>query len=260
MALSSNPARTPPPDGDPSAFSKIALPTPPRRPRRREPPTRRTALTVEAIVTAAIEVLDAGGVAALSMRGVAERLGTGAASLYAHVSGKDELLELVFDELVGSVELPEPDPKRWREQVHQMMGDLYQVLVSHRDAALAGLGRVPTSPKTLTAAENLTATLRAGGLTDRVVALGFDQLVLCVCAKAFEQGLLEQSGMTGQEIGAYFAQVHAFFENLPAARFPTLAAIAPEMAAYDDRARLRFAIDSLLAGFEALSARERGGT
>ena len=68
---------------------------------RRDAPGRRTALTVDGIVAAAIEVLDEGGMAGLSMRRVAQRLGTGAASLYAHVSGREELLELVVDELVA---------------------------------------------------------------------------------------------------------------------------------------------------------------
>ena len=49
---------------------------------------RRSGLSVEAIVDAAIAVLDESGVAGLSMRRVADRLGTGAASLYAYVSGR----------------------------------------------------------------------------------------------------------------------------------------------------------------------------
>ena len=69
------------------------------------------------------------------------------------------------------------------------MRDLRDILAAHRDAALAGLGRVPTSPKTLAAAEVLVAVLRAGGLSDRVIALGLDQLVLYVSAFAFETGL-----------------------------------------------------------------------
>ena len=122
------------------------IPSPPRMHRRRRP-TRRTALTLDAIVAAAIETLDEAGVAGLTMRRVAEQLGTGAASLYAHVSGRDELLELVFDELVGQVPLPEPDPDHWREQLRQMLLDLYQTLNAHSDAALAGMGRVATSPQ-----------------------------------------------------------------------------------------------------------------
>jgi len=102
--------------------ASAALPPPPRFPRPSKRPTRRTALTVEAIVAASIEVLDEAGVAGLSMRRVADQLGTGAASLYAHVSGKDELLELVFDELVGQVPLPEPDPAIWCARCSETCG------------------------------------------------------------------------------------------------------------------------------------------
>jgi AcrR family transcriptional regulator len=213
-------------------------------------------LTAQAIVTAAIEVLDEAGVAGLTMRRVAQQLGTGAASLYAHVSGRDELLELVFDELVGQVALPEPDPKIWRRQIHEMLRDFRDVLVSHRDAALAGLGRIPTSPKVLTAAETLVGLMRAGGLTDRVMALGLDQLILFVSADAFESGLMEHSGMTEEEIERYYADVHAFYERLPASRFPVLASIGPEMTGPTGDERFEFGVAALIAGYEALSAAE----
>ena len=121
--------------------------------------------------------------------------------------------------LAVAVALPEPEPRIWREQVHQMTRDLHDILASHRDAALAGLGRIPTSPNSLRAAEALTAVLRAGGLSDRVTALGLDALVLFVAASAFEQGLMDHSGMTPEEIASYFAQVHAFYDRLPADLF-----------------------------------------
>jgi AcrR family transcriptional regulator len=209
---------------------------------------------VEAIVAAAIEVLDEAGVVGLSMRRVADRLGTGAASLYAHVSGKDELLELVFDELVGQVPLPEPDPRIWREQVRQMARDLRAVLMSHRDAALAGLGRIPTTPKTLAAAETLAATLRAGGLSDRAIGLGLDQLTLYVSADAFEEGLMEHGGMTPEDVERYFEDVHAFYTRLPADRFPVLASVVDDVTGPDGDERFEFGLDVLIAGLEAVSA------
>ena len=145
-----------------TAGGPAALPAaPPRVARRRPAAGRKPTLSVPVIVAAAIEVLDEAGYAGLTMRRVADRLGTGAASLYAHVSGREELLELVFDALVGQVKLEEPDPARWREQVHRLMRDLRDILASHTDAALAGLGRVPTTPQTLAAAEVLTGVLRA---------------------------------------------------------------------------------------------------
>ena len=234
--------------------ASAALPPPPRLPRSSKRPTRRTALTVEAIVNAAIEVLDEAGVVGLSMRRVADQLGTGAASLYAHVSGKDELLELVFDELVGQVPLPDPDPKVWREQVRQMARDLRAVLISHRDAALAGLGRIPTTPKALVAAETLVATLRAGGLSDRAIALGLDQLTLYVSAEAFETGLMEY-GRDPEDVERYYEDVHVFYLRLPADRFPVLASVVDDITGPEGEERFEFGLDVLIAGLEAVSAR-----
>src|ERR1700734_1609689 len=155
---------TPRPQSRPT--SDRGLPPPPRRlARHPDRPGRRPSLSRQAIVTAAIAVLDESGMSGLSMRGVAQKLDAGVASLYGYVSGREQLLELVFDELVGQVPLPTPDPERWREQVFEMLRSLRQVLLSHRDAALAGLGRIPTSPQTLAAAEVLVATLRMGGLS-----------------------------------------------------------------------------------------------
>jgi hypothetical protein len=133
-----------------------------------------------------------------------------------------------------------------------MLRDLRDILASHTDAALAGLGRVPTAPQTLAAAEVLTATLRAGGLTDRVIALGFDQLVLYVSASAYEAGLYRKTDPA--EIERYFAGVHAFFASLPPARYPVLAAIAPDMTGADGDERFTFGLDVLLGGLEAASA------
>lgn len=69
------------------------------------PSPGRSGLTVTAIVRAGIELADAGGLAGVSMRRVAEHLGVGAMSLYGHVPGKDDLVALmtdaVYDELYG---------------------------------------------------------------------------------------------------------------------------------------------------------------
>jgi AcrR family transcriptional regulator len=190
---------------------------------------RKPALSVPVIVAAAIEVLDEAGFAGLTMRRVADRLGTGAASLYAQVSGREELLELVFDALVGQVKLEEPDPAGWREQVHRLLRDLRDILASHTDAALAGLGRVPTAPQTLAAAEVLTAVLRAGGLTDRVVALGFDQLVLYASASAYEAGLYRKADPA--EIERYFAGVRPAWSWTSATSSPSPTALTAHWAA-----------------------------
>jgi AcrR family transcriptional regulator len=244
--------------GRPAADGQAPLPAAPPRVARRTPAAgRKPTLSVPVIVAAAIQVLDEAGFAGLSMRRVADRLGTGAASLYAHVSGREELLELVFDALVGQVTLEQPDPARWREQVHRLLRDLRDILASHTDAALAGLGRVPTAPQTLAAAEALTGMLRAGGLSDRVIALGFDQLALYVSAFAYEAGLYRKADPA--ELQRYFAGVHAFYASLPPDRYPVLTAIAPDMTGVDVDQRFEFGLTALIAGLEAASAAEKAG-
>jgi AcrR family transcriptional regulator len=214
---------------------------------------------VEQVVAAAIAVLDEAGVAGLSMRRVAERLGTGAATLYAYVSGRDELLELVFDELVGSVPLPSAsDPERWREQVMTAMRNLHAVLVSHRDAALAGLGRIPTTPNTMAASEAMGTVMRAGGLSDRAIALGLDAMMLYVCASAFEDSMFDRT-MSPGELRAYHESVHEFFAALPPDRFPVLTSLIGPLTGPDGEERFDFGLDVILAGLEAVSAREAAG-
>ena len=78
----------------------------------------RSGLTLKAIVTAAIDIADTDGVNALSMRNVAEQLGVGTMSLYTHVPGKTDLVDLMFDtaygELYESIESPSKQPRGWR--------------------------------------------------------------------------------------------------------------------------------------------------
>ena len=103
------------------------IPEPPWAATRRERPAR-TPLTREAIVDAALRVVDREGADGLSMRRVAEELGTGPASLYWHVASKDELINLVVDRVVGEIELPPPDPERWQEQFMEGMRQARRVL------------------------------------------------------------------------------------------------------------------------------------
>ncbi|SDM60502.1 GntR family transcriptional regulator [Allokutzneria albata] len=71
-------------------------------------------LTRERVVRAAIEIADAEGLAAVSMRGVAARLGVSAMTPYRHVDSKDDLVLLMADSAYGELEPPDPKIKNWR--------------------------------------------------------------------------------------------------------------------------------------------------
>ena len=201
------------------------FPPAPTLPGRRER-TPRPALSKEAIVAAAITVLKTDGVDGLSMRLVAKRLGTGAASLYVHVANKEELLELVFDELVGRVPIPAPDPDRWQQQVREVAIAIRDVLRTNSQVALAGLGRIPTSPPSLIAAEGILGLLQAGGLPPKVIGMAADLLSLYIIAGVFEDSLFEGRGLSDEEMGQYAQDIARFYAALPGDRFPLLTSMA----------------------------------
>src|SRR5215212_6036488 len=146
-----------------------AIPEPPWRRRRVEPArAERQPLTREAIVEAALALLERDGITGLSMRKLAQELGTGAASLYWHVGDKEELLSLLLDRIVGEAELPEPDPDNWQGTVKELARAARRHLSQRRDAAQLSLGRVPAGPHSLPILERNLAVLAASKLPPHV--------------------------------------------------------------------------------------------
>ena len=154
------------------------IPPPPwQRLPERSARKRREPISRDAIVAAAIGLLDREGLAALSMRRLGEELGAGAASLYWHVGSKDGLLDLVLDEIIGEVEVPEPDPARWQEQLKEMAKSQRRVSLRHPYLVRVSIGRIPMGPNALRCSERTLAILRAGGLSPRLAVQGYLLLI-----------------------------------------------------------------------------------
>jgi AcrR family transcriptional regulator len=77
--------------------------------------SERVPLRRELIASTTAQMIDEIGVESLTMRSVAARLGVSAMALYHHVEDKDELLRMVGDDLLGQIELPDPESDDWRE-------------------------------------------------------------------------------------------------------------------------------------------------
>ena len=105
------------PGGHDEKIRPEVAPPPWNRVPRRASADRRDPLNREAIVAAAIRILDEAGLDGFTTRRVADALGTGPASLYWHVSSKDGLLDLVFDEVIGEQHVPDADPHGWQDQL-----------------------------------------------------------------------------------------------------------------------------------------------
>src|SRR5689334_12768266 len=121
IGLMAEPARRPkhaaPAPGSAAWWSARAVP-PPERGRGRPP------RSFEDIVSVAADLVDELGVDGVNMRLLAERLGTGTATLYRHVAGKDELMVHVLDsrmgEIVRAYDAEGARPRTWREALERI--------------------------------------------------------------------------------------------------------------------------------------------
>jgi AcrR family transcriptional regulator len=231
-----------------------SVPDPPWWRQRGEPAREKRPLTREKIVEAALVLLERDGLQGLSMRRLAQELGSGAASLYWHVGDKEELLSLLLDRIVGETPVPDPDPDNWQGTIKELARGVRRHLSQRRDAAQLSLGRVPAGPNSLPILERNLAVLAASNLPPRVIAYAADMFALYVGAFAYEESLrIGAEHASPEQIGAYFA-------SLPPEEFPTMTRLASDLVAGDSDARFEFAIDLLVRGLEAMgSLAELGG-
>jgi AcrR family transcriptional regulator len=239
-----------------------ALPPAPRPPRpdgtavaRRAP--RQRALTKQAIVDAALAIVDEDGLDALTMRAVASALGTGPASLYAYVASKDELIEAVVEQVIGEIEIgEEPDPERWIEQLLGMGRQTRAMWAGHRDLARASFARIPLGENALEGSEWMVSVMRAGGLSDRAIGLGVDLLALYIGAIAYEESLESLGDVAPEQIAEFVADLRGYFESLPTDRFPGVVALAAALTDADGDERFEFGLEVLIRGLIAVSEKE----
>ncbi len=221
-------------------------------PRRRRP--RGEPLSVDRIVDVALGQMKAGGYEAVSMRSIARELNTGPASLYAHVAGRDELDSLVVVRVTGALDIPDPDPERWREQLRDVMFAMLRLYDENPGVARAQLGLVPLSPTLLRMMERLIALLRAGGVPDQASVWFLDMMVLFVGAVAVERDIERSRETMGDDPAAYYERVHDFFTSLSSADYPVLASLATALTAGDGDDRFGFGVDLMIAGLAAFAS------
>ncbi|MGD9694409.1 MAG: TetR/AcrR family transcriptional regulator [Thermoleophilia bacterium] len=232
----------------------------PRRSTRDRP--AKPPLSERAVVDAAMGILRAEGIDAVTMRRVAAALDTGASSLYVYVRGRDELLRLLFDEVVGEVPSGGPvDPARWRERLRELCVASLEALERYPGIARVALAEVPTGPNAMAGAETMMALLRAGGVEPGRAALALDTLFLLITAKAVENVIERQRVESGTGTGYDRERLLAAFAGLAPDRHPTLVEHARLIVEGDGRDRFLFAIDTFVDGLLVRgAAAETAGT
>lgn len=200
-------------------------------------------LSERRIAQVALDLVDVEGVEGLSMRKLAQRLGTSPMSMYTYFADRDAVLEAVTQLVLAEVDMP-PDDVDWRETVSRIMRSVREVGLRHPHATPL-IARFP--PRTLDALAFVEAGFRA------LRRAGFDDRSAARCYRA----------LVVYSLGSFDVERNDYFGMHPAGRpadgsmdFPTverhlplLAEVGPELAGQDDAAEFEYGLNLLLTGF-----------
>jgi AcrR family transcriptional regulator len=210
-------------------------------------------LTRQRIAAEALALLDGEGVDRLTMRRLAERLGTGSTTLYWHVKTKEDVLDLTLDMIFGEIEIPDED-EGWRAAVTTLAGRWRSVLLKHPWSAVL-LGRPMLGPNVLARSEFLYSTLikaGVGGPSLTAAAYGLSNYII-------GSALMQATWQTNADPDIR----QAAREHLRTSRdsYPSLAEHGPMVAGDDWDSGFTLGLAWLLDGIEAAAGGEvRGGT
>ena len=209
---------------------------------------RRETVSRERVLRTAMALADERGIDALTMRELAGRLGVEAASLYNHVSGKDDLLTGMADLVIAEIELP-PEATDWRDAMRRRAMSARALFVRHPWAAAFIDTRMQLQPSGLAYADRVLGTLIRAGLSPAVAGNAF--LALDSYIYGYERQL---SILARDDGGASRDAAPELVDAIQPGAFPALAQVAAEYAEqpFDDDAGFAFGLDLLLEGLERL--------
>jgi AcrR family transcriptional regulator len=196
---------------------------------------------------AALALVDAHGLAGLSMRALAARVGTGPMTLYNHVAHRADLELLVVEAVVREARWPRPRGGDWRRAVRAIATAMWRAVRAHPHAIPLILTRRSRSPAALDMAEALLAALAGSGRSGRRLLIAFRTV------SAFVMGFAqaELAGPLAVEAGERATTVIGRIRALPRERYPRLIEITAAASTSDAEREFRSGLDVLLAGLAA---------
>jgi AcrR family transcriptional regulator len=184
------------------------------------PVVRRSALSRDQVLRAAVALADEGGIEALSMRKLGQTLGVEAMSLYNHVASKGDLLDGMIDVVFGEIGLP-PGDGGWKPAMRQRAVSAREVLGRHRWAIGLMESRRTPGPATLRHHDAVLGCLRVAGFSVAMTAHVYSLLDSYIYGFALQEaslpfGTAEETAQVTREIAG----------QMPAGEYPHLAEMA----------------------------------
>ena len=216
-------------------------------------------LTLERIVTAAIQIADTEGLEALSMRRVAEALGVGTMSLYRYLPGKAELLDLMLDRISA------PDPSipslgdEWRTAMETLGRGMWRLYLRHPWLPFVDQSRPLLGPNSLDGFEFALHGLDDSGLTSqqKVNAIGLVEAFVSSAARLHHNAVTaeQRTGLSTEEF--WEAQGPVVEKAMSTGRYPLIATLEEDAFASTGEEFFEFGLRCLLDGLEAVVDQRR---
>jgi AcrR family transcriptional regulator len=153
----------------------------------------RAPLSRDRVLRAAMAVADSSGIAALTIRSLAQELGVKPMSVYYHVANKDEILDGIVDLVFGEITLPKIGGD-WRDEMRLRAHSAREALRRHRWAIGLLESRATPGPETLRHHDATVGTLRAAGFTVPMTAHVYALLDSYVYGFALQEAALPFEG------------------------------------------------------------------
>jgi AcrR family transcriptional regulator len=208
---------------------------------------RRTPLTRERVLQAALRRADEGGIESLSMRKLGQGLGVEAMALYHHFANKDDLVDSMVDLVFGEIELP-PTGGNWRTAMRQRAIAVRDALQRHRWAIGLMESRRRPGPANLRHHDAVIGSLRVGGFDIAMAAHAYSLLDSYIYGFALTKMNLPFE--TSDDV-AEVAQ--SMLEPFPADEYPYMVEILTDHVmkpGYDYGEEFEYGLDLILNGLE----------
>jgi AcrR family transcriptional regulator len=180
----------------------------------------RETLSREQIVTAAMAILDTEGASGLSMRKLGTRLGSGATSLYWYVDTKDDLVDLLIDEVWGEIDVPDPGLAGWRAGALLFGHSLRAAVLRHPWLPEVMYTRPSIGPKAMSLGARGLVLFGAAGFKDHEIDLAMGSVMSYVLGTASSEVATRQmvlkSGRSESDwVGDLLQQAESVADDYP---------------------------------------------
>ncbi|GAA1441574.1 TetR/AcrR family transcriptional regulator [Leifsonia poae] len=216
--------------------------------------TPRPRLSRERVLRGAIAVAGESGIGSLTIRSLAEHLGTKPMSVYHHVANKSEILDGIVDLVFAEIELPSLEGD-WREELRTWADNARRVLARNSWAITLLESRATPGPATLRHHDRIIAVLRGAGFSVELTAHAYALLDSYVYGFALQEAALPFDAENASEVA------DAIMEPFAPGEYPHLVELALHVVAqpdYDFGNEFGFGIDLILDGLAKALAREAG--